>query len=97
VEVWERELATRILLLEIDAGDRKLMLDWAAAGILPNLRSLLAKGLVGQTTTPPGLYVGATWPSFFTGVSPARHGTAFTPWRSSSQGPTRYPATRLIR
>jgi len=23
----------RILLLEIDAGDRKLMLDWAAAGI----------------------------------------------------------------
>lgn len=65
---------TRILLLEVDAGDRNLMLKWAATGILPNLRSLLAKGLVGQTTSPPGFYVGATWPSFFTGVNPARHG-----------------------
>ncbi len=65
---------TRILLLEIDAAEKGLLLSWAEAGMLPTLKSLLAKGLIGHTTTPPGLYVGATWPSFFTGVNPARHG-----------------------
>lgn len=64
----------KILLLEIDAGDKTLISNWADAGILPNLKRLLSSGLVGHVTTPPGVYVGAIWPTFFTGVNPARHG-----------------------
>jgi predicted AlkP superfamily phosphohydrolase/phosphomutase len=64
----------RILFLGIDAMDRDLVLQWAGAGILPTFRSLLERGASGPTLNPPGLYVGAVWPSFFTGVSPARHG-----------------------
>ena len=43
-------------------------------GTLPTIRSLLSGGLVGDTMSVEGLYVGSTWPSFYTGVNPARHG-----------------------
>ncbi len=65
---------TEVLLLEVDAGDRNLILDWAQAGLLPTFRSLLTRGLVGNTIAPRGFFVGSIWPSFYTGVSPARHG-----------------------
>lgn len=65
---------TRILFLEIDAGDKTLIQRWAAQGALPTLRGLLEKGLVGDTMSPTGLFVGGIWPSFYTAVSPARHG-----------------------
>jgi predicted AlkP superfamily phosphohydrolase/phosphomutase len=65
---------TEVLLLEIDAGDKHLIAEWIRAGLLPNLASLLARGLAGDTMAPRGFFVGATWPSFYTGVSPARHG-----------------------
>ena len=42
--------------------------------MLPTFRSLLNRGLSGVTANPPGLFVGAVWPSFYTGVSPAKHG-----------------------
>lgn len=64
----------RILFLGLDAMDRDLVLQWANAGILPTFRSLSAQGAFGPTQNPPGLYVGTVWSSFFTGVSPARHG-----------------------
>ncbi len=38
------------------------------------MHSLLARGLVGDTISVEGLYEGSTWPSFYTGVTPARHG-----------------------
>ena len=41
---------------------------------MPNIRSLLAKGLVGKTMSVEGLYEGSTWPSFYTGLNPAHHG-----------------------
>ena len=65
---------TEILLLEVDAGDKHLLLEWARAGVLPNFAALLDRGLVGHTAAPRGFFVGSTWPSFYTGVSPARHG-----------------------
>jgi predicted AlkP superfamily phosphohydrolase/phosphomutase len=64
----------RILFLGLDAMDRDLILEWANVGILPTFRSLLEQGTFGPTRNPPGLFVGAIWPSFFTGVSPAQHG-----------------------
>ena len=63
-----------MLCLAIDAGSRSLIETWAAAGILPTVRALMARGIVGDTESVDGFYVGSTWPSFYTGLSPARHG-----------------------
>ncbi len=62
------------MFLAIDAGDRFLIQEWARDGTLPTMQSLLARGLIGETKSVEGLYEGATWPSFYTGVNPARHG-----------------------
>jgi len=64
----------KVLFLAIDAGNKWLIEKWASEGTLPNLRSLFTKGLVGNTMSVEGLYEGATWPSFYTGVHPAHHG-----------------------
>ncbi|MCZ6674993.1 MAG: alkaline phosphatase family protein [Verrucomicrobia bacterium] len=65
---------TKILFLGFCAGERELILKWADAGILPAIKSLMAKGLTGHTQNLPGFFVGTTWPSIYTGVTPARHG-----------------------
>ena len=62
------------MFIGVDAGDKDLILQWAEAGALPTFQSLLKRGLRGVTTNPPGLFVGAVWPSFYTGASPAKHG-----------------------
>ena len=66
--------ASKLLFLEIDAGDRELIRRWADDGTLPTFRRLLTHGLVGDTLSLEGFFVGATWPSLYTGVNPARHG-----------------------
>ena len=67
-------LTTKVLLLAVDGGDKFLIKSWAADGTLPTFRSLLARGLVGDTMSLEGFYEGSTWPSFYTGVTPAHHG-----------------------
>lgn len=64
----------RVLFVGIDAGDKDLILRWARAGLLPRLRDLLERAAWGITRNPPGFFVGAVWPSFFTGLAPTRHG-----------------------
>lgn len=68
---------TKVLVLGIDAGNPALLLQWAEDGALPNIRSLLTRGLVGETRSLDGFFVGSTWPSFYTGVTPARHGVHY--------------------
>jgi predicted AlkP superfamily phosphohydrolase/phosphomutase len=65
---------SKVLFIGIDAGDKNLILQWAEAGYLPNFKKLLNNSAWGVTQSPIGLYVGAIWPSFYTGVSPAKHG-----------------------
>jgi predicted AlkP superfamily phosphohydrolase/phosphomutase len=65
---------TKVLFLEMDAAERSLVRQWAAAGLMPNVQRLLARGIVGPTLAPEGFFIGAIWPSLTTGVSPARHG-----------------------
>lgn len=65
---------TKLLVICVDAGDAGLITRWAAEGSLPTFRSLLDRGISGPTTNPVGLYVGAVWPSFWTGLPPTRHG-----------------------
>lgn len=64
----------RVAVLCIDAGNRYLIEQWAREGVMPTWQSLVRKGLRGNTMSLPGLYTGATWPSFQTGVNPARSG-----------------------
>jgi predicted AlkP superfamily phosphohydrolase/phosphomutase len=67
-------VSARVLVLGIDAGSRQAIETWAADGTLPNIRALLARGVVGHTHSVEGFFVGSTWPSFYTGASPAEHG-----------------------
>ena len=64
----------KVVFIGFDGGDKNLILKWANAGILPAIQSLLARGLTGPTTLLPGFFIGATWPCFSTGVTPAKHG-----------------------
>ncbi len=67
-------MAARVLFIGADALDQELVLAWARAGHLPTFRRLLETGAWAFSTPPPGLYVGAVWPSFYTATSPTRHG-----------------------
>jgi predicted AlkP superfamily phosphohydrolase/phosphomutase len=67
-------VSARVLVLGIDAGNRALIEAWAAEGVLPTMRSLMTRGVVGHTDSVEGFFVGSTWPSFYTGASPAEHG-----------------------
>lgn len=62
------------MILGLDAAEKDLILYWARRNILPAMNRLLRESAWGFTQNPPGLYHGAVWPSFCTGVSPARHG-----------------------
>ena len=66
-------MPARILFIGADSLDKDLVLRWADDGTLPTFRRLLASAAWGITENPPGLFVGAVWPSFWTSVSPARH------------------------
>lgn len=68
---------TKVLLLCVDSADPTLIADWAAAGQLPTWRSLLDDGYLARVENSPGLYTGAVWPSFYTGLMPGRHGRYF--------------------
>jgi predicted AlkP superfamily phosphohydrolase/phosphomutase len=65
---------TRLLFIAVDAGDKDLICEWAEQGLLPTFRSLRERAAWGPTANSTGLFVGSIWPSFWTGLSPARHG-----------------------
>jgi predicted AlkP superfamily phosphohydrolase/phosphomutase len=41
---------------------------------MPNVQSLLDQAAVASTSNPPSCYVSATWPTLWSGLSPAEHG-----------------------
>jgi predicted AlkP superfamily phosphohydrolase/phosphomutase len=64
----------RLLVIGLDAADKDLIEHWAAAGELPNFRSLLERATWGDIRNPPGLEAGSCWPAFYFGLSPAKTG-----------------------
>jgi predicted AlkP superfamily phosphohydrolase/phosphomutase len=66
--------STGVVAVGIDAAEPRLLLQWAADGTLPVLARLLERSAHGAILNPPGLYVGAVWPTFWTARSPCRHG-----------------------
>jgi predicted AlkP superfamily phosphohydrolase/phosphomutase len=67
-------MSRKVVFLGFDAGNKYLIQKWAAQGALPTMQSLLKRGLKGNTMSLPGVFTGVTWPSFQTGVNPARSG-----------------------
>ena len=67
----------RIVALGLEAAEPGLIEKWCNEGFLPTLASLKKQWpfLKIMSTTEVGS--GATWPSIFTGVSPAKHGIGF--------------------
>ncbi|MDH3196801.1 MAG: alkaline phosphatase family protein, partial [Candidatus Krumholzibacteria bacterium] len=63
----------RVLFIALDAADKDTLLGWAEDGTLPSFARLLQTAACGITESPPGLFVGAVWPSFWTSMSPAVH------------------------
>jgi len=74
----------KVLVIGLDGADPTLLLEWSASGELPTLQSLRARGACGRVVSPPGFGDDATWASFFTAVSPARHGRYF--WTQARPG-----------
>jgi predicted AlkP superfamily phosphohydrolase/phosphomutase len=64
----------KVYLFGLCSAEPSWLLDGAGSGRLATLGGLLQRGLWGRTRSFPGLFEGVTWPSFFTGVGPGRHG-----------------------
>ena len=64
----------KILVIGFDGAEQSLMLSWANSGWLPTVRHLLDAGAACQTQGPLGMHAASLWQTFFTAVSPARHG-----------------------
>jgi predicted AlkP superfamily phosphohydrolase/phosphomutase len=67
----------RVVVLGIDAASPELLDRWIADGTLPNLAALAARGTTARTRGVEGFFVGSTWPSLYTGTTPARHGVHY--------------------
>jgi predicted AlkP superfamily phosphohydrolase/phosphomutase len=67
-------VSARVVLVGLDAADPSLMCDLALDGRLPNIAALLREAPGMRIANPDGVYVGAVWPTLFTGASPGRHG-----------------------
>jgi predicted AlkP superfamily phosphohydrolase/phosphomutase len=69
---------TRLLVLGIDGANPRLLEAGIADGTLPHLAALAAQGTSGPTRGVQGFFIGSTWPSLCTGLTPARHGIHYT-------------------
>lgn len=65
---------TKLLVIGLDSGDAQLIKQWADEGHLPVFRRLFNEAAYGRVENPIGLEAGSCWPTFYYGVSPARHG-----------------------
>lgn len=64
----------RLIFIGLDAADANLISQLVCAHALPTFGYVLAHASATPVQNPAGLYVGALWPTFFTGSSPAFHG-----------------------
>ncbi len=68
---------TRTVVIGLDAASGDLLLRGCDDALFPNLAALRERGAWGIAEYLPGFGSGALWPSFSTGVTPARHGRYF--------------------
>ena len=70
-------LRARTVLIGLDAAAGDLLFEGCEQGLYPNLAALRDRGAWGIAEGLPGFGSGAIWPSFSTGVNPAKHGRYF--------------------
>ena len=63
---------TRVLVIGADSADPALIEKWGAAGDLPNLMTLRARGASGRVDNPIGCDAGSAWSTFHSGLNPGR-------------------------
>ncbi len=68
---------TAVLAIGLDAVSHSLLHRWMDDGSLPNLRRLHDVGISSRIGGVEGFFVGSTWPSLYTGRSPAGHGVHY--------------------
>lgn len=64
----------RLVVIGLDSADKDLIDRWTAEGVLPNFAKLRDRSVHGDIENPRGLEAGSCWPTFYYGVSPAKHG-----------------------
>jgi predicted AlkP superfamily phosphohydrolase/phosphomutase len=65
---------TRTLIIGLDGAPLGLIEQWAAAGDLPHLAGLMARGTYGELRSVMPVLSSAAWVSFMTGMNPGKHG-----------------------
>ena len=70
-------MSAKILMIGWDSAEKDLLLRWSDSGELPTVQKLRDKGQWGVLSTPVGMSDEAVWATFYTGVSPAKHGRFF--------------------
>src|SRR5579885_2797074 len=74
----------KVILIGLDSADRQLVERWCESGDLPVLRSMRDRGAYGLLEGFTAMADDAVWASFYTGVSPGRHGRYY--WNYPEQG-----------
>jgi predicted AlkP superfamily phosphohydrolase/phosphomutase len=73
-EMGMEAISGRLIFIGLDAADSRVIARLAARGDHPAFASIVGRGVATSIVNPPGLYVGALWPTFITCSSPAAHG-----------------------
>src|ERR671931_244518 len=64
----------RVILIGWDGADWRILDPLLESGALPNLRTLIGRGMRGVLKSTIPTHSWSAWPSFLTGVEPADHG-----------------------
>ncbi len=70
--------AHSIIAVCLEVASEDLMSAWIEKGWMPHLARLRERGVWGPLESVTELSSGSIWPSFYTGVSPAKNGQFFT-------------------
>lgn len=67
----------KLVILCLEGAEPSLIERWCNEGLLPTLSQLQKKGTYCRLSTPGYINSGCVWPTFTTGVNPAKHGIGF--------------------
>ena len=70
-------MSTKVLAIGWDGAEKDLLLKWSRSGELPTIQKLRDNGQWGILSSPRGMGDEVAWATFYTGVSPAKHGRFF--------------------
>lgn len=74
MKTMDQTFSARLVLLGLDGATFDLILPWAQAGYLPNLRYLMQQGSFAPLRSTLQPVTSAAWSSFLTGVQQGKHG-----------------------